>query len=200
MSRILTDQPIRSFPDLKAAFARLHTESNVSHIVVTSIRLPDASNTSAGAAPALSVVGSSRTSRGEPRAFRIDVVDIDCYFSGTGDMFAALLVARLREAVAHVSGLARCKSWLSDDNVPPTELPLCRAVCKVLASMARILEATKAARDLQLKTFNEPGAAPADAESDLKRHRAATKAAEIRLVRHSRWLLDPGVDLRAVAI
>ncbi|KAI0483235.1 Ribokinase-like protein [Xylariaceae sp. FL0804] len=51
------------------------------------------------AAATMAVVGSTRTSARRPRLFRIHFPVLDGYFSGTGDMFAALMVVRLREAV-----------------------------------------------------------------------------------------------------
>jgi pyridoxine kinase len=200
------DTKISSFSDLKDTFGRLHKEFRVSHVVVTSIRLADLTsnqNAVSKSSPTLSVVGSSRTSSGQPRAFRIDIPDIDCYFSGTGDMFAALLVARLREAVAHVPGLTSTSHWLPADATCATDLPLCHAVRKVLASMARILESTKLRRDQELshgQDIIKEGKAEHDEKAALRRDLAATKAAEIRLVRYSRWLLEPELDFDAVEI
>ena len=52
----------------------------------------------------MTVVGSSRRRDGSARLFKVEVPVLDCYFSGTGDMFAALMVARLREACAERKG------------------------------------------------------------------------------------------------
>ena len=186
------------------ALHQLHTAHDVPHVVVTSVRLPpsidDASSTTSR--PTLAVVGSSRTTGGYPRAFRIEVPDIDCYFSGTGDMFAAMLVARLRQAVGQVPGLMSAPHWLPDDTVPAAQLPLCGAVRKVLASMARVLEQTKLARDRIM--VDAPATTPvkdmAVEDTALRQHLLSTKAAEIRLVRHTRWLLDPQLDFDALEL
>lgn len=110
-------------------------------------------------------------------------------------MFAALTVARLREAVANDQNpdLQNTKSWISGDDVRPTELPLAKATEKVLASMHNVLEKTIEARDLELASTDN-----VDAESEPKReHLRRTKAAEIRLVRNVKYLREPTVQFKA---
>ncbi|KAK1776800.1 Ribokinase-like protein [Copromyces sp. CBS 386.78] len=91
----------------------------------------------------LSVVGSTMTSTRQPRAFQISFPTIDCYFSGTGDMFSALMLVRMREAVYNTPGdLTERESWLSDDSVDALDLPLAKAAEKVLGSMHEVLTKT----------------------------------------------------------
>ena len=109
------------------------------------------------------VVGSSATRAGRrPRPFRIAFPVFDCYFSGTGDMFAALMVTRMREAVVHdgdgdgdggsgTGPLRDAPSWLSPDDVPATDLPLARAAERVLASMHEVLERTCVGMDAEMR-------------------------------------------------
>ena len=125
------------------------------------------------------VVGSSATRAGRrPRPFRIAFPVFDCYFSGTGDMFAALMVTRMREAVHGVGDHRTAKnnndnsnnsgddgdgdggadttlettpSWLSPDDVPATDLPLARAAERVLASMHEVLERTCVGMDAEMR-------------------------------------------------
>jgi pyridoxal/pyridoxine/pyridoxamine kinase len=47
---------------------------------------------------------------------RVDVPALDCFFSGTGDMFAALTVARLSEAV---SAVVTVRKFSGGDGVEP---------------------------------------------------------------------------------
>ena len=61
------------------------------------------------------------------RLFKITFPAIDCYFSGTGDMFGALTVVRMRETVHATPGLDAVPSWISDDSVDALDLPLARA-------------------------------------------------------------------------
>src|SRR5882757_4191192 len=115
---------------LKLAITTLHEQYRIPHIMITSISLP-----SPGAEPFLSVVGSTMTSTATPRIFGVKIPAIDCFFSGTGDMFAALMLVRLREAVFETDGLSNKDAWISEDTVEATDLPLARATEKVLASM-----------------------------------------------------------------
>src|SRR5271170_1646718 len=96
---------------LTEAIAALHTKYRVPHIVITSVTLPAPAST-----PSLFVIGSTMTSTAKPRIFKIEVPAIDSFFSGTGDMFAALMVVRLKEAVTAVPGLGQTDAWLSRDD------------------------------------------------------------------------------------
>lgn len=126
--------------------------------------------------------------------FRIDIPDIDCFFSGTGDMFAALTVVRLREATT-AANLSSVASWVSDDSVEAADLPLARATEKVLASMHVILEKTKEARDRELEASSP--AAEMESSSEKRVHLRRTKAAEVRLVRHLKDLKEAEVAFKA---
>lgn len=107
-------------------------------------------------------------------------------------MFAALMVARLREAVT-------TEDWgkMSEDEVPATELPLARAAEKVLASMHAVLVATAEACEAALRREGlEPGTTTEGAgavvgEASLEQHLKLTKAAEVRVVRNAAYLGDP---------
>ena len=93
---------------------------------------------------------------------------MDCFFSGTGDLFAALAIVRLRESSLE-AGLDKTSSWLSPDHIQATELPLAKAVEKVLASMHKILGKTKAARDELMKTAIEPSETQDNEENAKKK-------------------------------
>ena len=112
-------------------------------------------------------------------------------------MFAALMVARLREAVFDVPGLRDTRSWVSPDEVAGTDLPLARATAKVLASMHSVLEKTLEARTAELAAAqpDEPGLD--EAERERLEHLRRTKAAEVRLVRNVEFLQRPVVEFQA---
>ena len=170
--------------------AKLHKEHRLPHIVVTSVRFDPTS-------PIISVVGSTARSDGSPRLFKIDVPSIDCFFSGTGDMFAALTVVRLRQAVANES-LARSKSWISPDETEAVQLPLAKAIEKVLGSMQSVLEKTKKARDDVLQSMEGPlGAMEKEKGSEKRMHLRRTKAAEVRVVRNLADLREPEIKFQA---
>ncbi|KAK3208727.1 hypothetical protein GRF29_77g1778644 [Pseudopithomyces chartarum] len=82
----------------------------------------------------ITIIGSTATSDFKPRLFRIDTPELPLFFSGTGDMFAALTIPRLIEAV-HASStpdldLTSIPSWRSPDDVAPEDLPLAKACQK----------------------------------------------------------------------
>ncbi|KAL9005053.1 MAG: hypothetical protein Q9188_002160 [Gyalolechia gomerana] len=190
-AELLSDVKTTSMSDLIDAVAKLHRDYRIPHIIVTSVRFDPTS-------PVISVVGSSSCTDRSPRLFKVDVPALDCFFSGTGDMFAALTVVRLREAVSE-KGLFGTASWRSADGVDALDLPLARATEKVLGSMHKILEKTKLARDVEVEKMSGPqGALEKDSEKRL--HLRKTKAAEVRLVRNLPDLREPEVRFRAQAL
>ncbi|KAI9803976.1 MAG: putative pyridoxal kinase [Piccolia ochrophora] len=183
----LSDVKIDSFSTLRDAITALHQNHRVPHVVVTSVRFDLNATT-------LSVVGSTLRADNSPRIFKVDVPAIDCFFSGTGDMFAALMLVRLREA-SIASDLLGSKSWIPPDDVGPTDLPLAKAVEKVLGSMQAVLNKTKEARDRVLQDLGgELGVLDKESSSEKRVHLRKTKAAEIRLVRNWEDLRRPEVQ------
>ena len=149
-----------------------------------------------GASKKLSVIGSTATSDMKPRLFRITVPALPVFFSGTGDMLAATLVARLRQA-AQQAGVLNKPNWRSDDSVPGPDLPLAKATERVLASMHAILkdtaqyyEAKVAAWDEETK-LQEGTGEEAELSRQEQRHLMLTRAAEVRVVRNVRALREP---------
>lgn len=148
----------------------------------------------------MSVVGSTARADLSPRVFRIDVPAIDCFFSGTGDMFAALTVVRLREAVTEAN-LSGTNSWVSPKDVKATDLPLAKAAEKVVGSMHAILIKTKEARDQELKGMGGPlGVMEKEKDSEKRLGLRRTKAAEVRVVRYLEELRSPRTDWKAEAL
>ena len=189
--RTLSGVKIVDIETLKQAITTLHEQYRIPHIMITSISLP-----SPGATPSLSVVGSTFTSSSTPRIFGVKIPAIDCFFSGTGDMFAALMLVRLREAVYNTEGLLGKAAWVSDDDVEATELPLAKATEMVLASMHDVLTKTKEKRDEEMAKYNARVGERWD--DDAKKMRLITsKAAEVRLVRNLDALKNPEVKFKA---
>ncbi|KAK3300999.1 Ribokinase-like protein [Chaetomium fimeti] len=216
-AELLSDVPITDMSSIGRALQVMHERYGIPHIVITSVSLPHPDHP----VSSLSVVGSSMTADGRrARAFKIVFPAIDCYFSGTGDMFAALMVVRMREAVHNNhgggggggsggEGLMGRASWLSDDSVDALDLPLARAAEKVLASMHEVLTKTAEGMDGVVEKARVgagvEGAVVVDgegagvgAEAEKKRmHLLKSKAAELRLVRHLDSLRFPKVEFRA---
>ncbi|KAF2133070.1 Ribokinase-like protein [Dothidotthia symphoricarpi CBS 119687] len=150
----------------------------------------------------LTIIGSTATSDYKPRLFRIDTPALPLFFSGTGDMFAALTVPRLIQAV-HAASTPECDlaskpSWRSPDDVTADELPLAQACQKVLASMQAILGQTAeqcgekmAEYDARAEKDGCGTGEEAESEADKKRHLALMNASEVKVVRYVGELLDP---------
>lgn len=203
-AELLSDVKIRDFDSMRQAIRKLHQAYQVPHVMITSVRLPptQANTPSKEPHPAsmakLSVVGSSANSKGEPRMFRITVPALPVFFSGTGDMFSASLVARLREAAEH-AGLLHTEHWQSPDDVHATDLPLAKATEKVLASMHIILKdtaehyevAAEKYRDSMDNQLNLGQGEEADEAKEMERHLRLTRAAEVRVVRNAEVLRHP---------
>ncbi|KAG9188116.1 pyridoxine kinase [Alternaria panax] len=150
----------------------------------------------------LTIIGSTATSDYKPRLFRIDTPQLPLFFSGTGDMFAALTIPRLIEAVHAAStpdfNLHTKPSWRSPDDVPAEELPLAKACQKVLASMQAILTRTTWACQEKMAAYDARAAKEgrsegdeADEEISKKRHLALMNASEVTVPRYVKEMLDP---------
>ena len=197
--RVLSDVKITDLSSLITAISSLHSTYKIPHIIVTSVRFAlsqDEDQEATSIAPTLSIIGSTIQRTGSvPRLFQITVPDIDAFFSGTGDMFAALMVARLREACT-ADGLCQPSggngpAWLCSDDVEPLSTPLARAAEKVCASMSVVLNQTRESMDLELNSIINPP------ETDIDAHLLKTKAAEVRVVRYQHELRDPIVVYKA---
>ncbi|KAL2133913.1 hypothetical protein VTI74DRAFT_1387 [Chaetomium olivicolor] len=209
-AELLSEVQITDMSSIGRAIQVMHERYGIPHIVITSVSLPHPDHP----VSSLSVVGSTMTSDRRARAFKIVFPAIDCYFSGTGDMFAALMVVRMREAVHNGSSgqkerdgppLMERESWLSDDSVDALDLPLARAAEKVLASMHEVL--TKTAESMQRTIKKAQAGIAADAvdgvgeeAEEKKLHLLKSKAAELRLVRHLDSLRFPEVEFRAARL
>ena len=184
LTRLLSGVKVDSIESLSQAIDALHAMYRVPHVVITSVTFTN------GAAK-MKCAGSSMTAAGAARKFIIDVPIIDGFYSGTGDLFAALTLARLREHSA-AAGLLGVPGWAPPDATPPLELPLARAIEVVLASMNLVLQKTRAARDREL--------AVGTVEEGMAEHVRVTRASELRLVQSQRELLSPGLSYKATVL
>ncbi|KAI0574846.1 pyridoxine kinase [Pyrenophora tritici-repentis] len=230
-AELLSDTPITDLKSLAAAIQVLHKTYQVPHVIITSLRLtrdnqtiPSRPVSKAGTGthtpsetpqqlPSqpdfnlsdienLTIIGSTATSDYKPRLFRIDTPQLPLFFSGTGDMFAALTIPRLIEAV-HAASTPECNlhttpSWRSPDSVPADQLPLAKAAQKVLASMQAILTKTTAVCQQKMEKYDARAEKEgrgegdeADEEVRKKRHLALTNASEVTVVRFVKELLEP---------
>lgn len=179
---------------LTEAISALHAKYRVPHVMITSVSLP-----APASAPSLFVIGSTMTSSAKSRIFQIEIPALDCFFSGTGDMFAALMLVRLCETVSTTPGLRQTDAWVSQDEVEAINLPLATAAEMTLASMQEVLTRTKEKRDLELEQYNSKVGARDSGlhDNDKDSHLRLTKAAEIRLVRNLDCLRNPQLKFKA---
>jgi len=110
-------------------------------------------------------------------------------------MFAALTLARFREE-AEKGALEAAQSWRCEDAVGPLELPLCKAIGRVLGSMHLVLVQTQLARDriLGKKVKGE------EVEVGSEEFVRLTKASELRLVQCQSELKDPEIGYEAAVL
>ncbi|KAI1412579.1 Ribokinase-like protein [Hypoxylon sp. FL1857] len=201
-AELLSGVKISDSASLERAIRVLHHDFGVPHVVITSVSIPLFSSSSVATPQTprtMSVVGSTMTSDRQPRLFKISFPVFECYFSGTGDMFAALMVVRIREAVSKYdkqngSSLGEKRSWLSSDDVDALDLPLAKAAEKVLASMHEVLERTCAGMTAEVKAVQERSGGELD-EKTL--HLIKSRAAELKLARNLGSLRDPTIEYRA---
>ncbi|RPB10117.1 Ribokinase-like protein [Morchella conica CCBAS932] len=189
-AELLSGVKVDSLESLSQALTTLHQTYKVPHVIITSVTFGTSDKK-------MECAGSTVTSTGSSRKFVVDVSIIDGFFSGTGDMFAALTMARFR-AEAEADGLLGTASWMSPDGVDALELPLARAVEKVLGSMHNVLLKTQEVRDRRMATLR--AAVPDEALEERARHVRLTKASELRLVQSQRELLDPGDCVKAARL
>lgn len=198
-AELLSNVKITDLKSMHAAIETLHDKYQLPHVLITSIRLPASTSTTPStleqdlsATARLSVVGSTRTSDNKPRLFSITVPSLPIFFSGTGDMFAALMVSRLRQEAA-AANLLETPSWRSPDDVAPQDLPLAKAAEKVLASMNVVLNDTAARYEAEVAAIASEKGEGSEEEIEMRRHLRLTKAAEVRVVRNAKVLREPPV-------
>ncbi|KAF4308944.1 Proliferating cell nuclear antigen PCNA [Botryosphaeria dothidea] len=198
-AELLSETKITNLATLATALQCLHRTYHTPHIIITSLRLDPTDNStilpsSSQNPPQLTVIGSTARSNHTTRLFRLDAPAYPLFFSGTGDMFAALMVARLREECAR-AGLLMEESWRSGDEVPPAELPLAKAAEKVLESMHVVLGKTASACKEEMRKVAEEESRLSDSvgfdkdqeaerEREFKRHLRKMRASEVRVVRN----------------
>ncbi|KAJ2470075.1 hypothetical protein EV174_006163 [Coemansia sp. RSA 2320] len=96
-AELLADMKISSVEEAKAACNRMH-ELGVPNVVITSMSAQHAEDV-------LVLVGSERSASGATHQFAIEMPRLDGYFTGSGDFFAAVLLARHAELAPRYEGM-----------------------------------------------------------------------------------------------
>ncbi|KAL9090112.1 MAG: hypothetical protein Q9159_002177 [Coniocarpon cinnabarinum] len=195
---VLTEMSVTDLRSCVTAMESLHQRHGVRNVVVTSLRLGRQDLTSAPLFAdlrhdeILGVVGSTSTSDGSSRPFLLTITLLPVSFRGTGDMFAALMAVRLREAALSRGLVGNGASWSPGNDITATELPLAKATEKVLASIYAVLAKTAKRRDTELVV---PSKVSSDEENEEKaQHLRTTKASEVRVVQHVEELRNPPIN------
>lgn len=192
--------------DLKStvtAIGMLHKKYGVRHIVVTSMRLrkkdlPDSalrSHDDDDDEEVLAVVGSSSRSDGTSRPFVLSIPLLPVFFSGTGDIFAALIAVRFHEASKQTGLVRNGRSWAPSDDVEACELPLAKATEIVLSIMYDILVKAAKRRDAELNRLEPLEKSLANEELEKQEYLRRTKASEVRVVRFAHELQHPPMQV-----
>ncbi|RUS31795.1 Ribokinase-like protein [Jimgerdemannia flammicorona] len=152
----LASTSITSIATAHQALSLIH-DLGPTYVVITTVSLPihhlnPSVSISSSPTPPLFCLGSHRaTPIATPRQFFVSFPTYPGYFTGTGDLFSALLVARLTEALEEEEAGAGA-SDLS---------PLARAVLKVVASVSQVVKRT---RERQKNFVAEGEGKPGEAE------------------------------------
>ncbi|KAH8550879.1 Ribokinase-like protein [Umbelopsis sp. PMI_123] len=130
----LANTKIETLSDAKEAIRHLH-QLGVPHVVITTVHLPQHDIpkqliTDPNSDKALICIGSSILENGQTKQFLISFPTYHGYFTGTGDMFSALVVARLTE---QLNAAKEASEDLS---------PLAKAIFKVVLSLNVVTEKT----------------------------------------------------------
>ncbi|KAF9135678.1 putative pyridoxal kinase [Mortierella sp. 14UC] len=156
----------------------------------------------AGEEGSMYCVCSSRRSKGDsPRMFAIGFPTYDGYFTGTGDLFSALLVARLDEAVRRDESEAESKQESQEKPGTLTngyccgakkETALSRACIKVVATMRAVV----------LRTYQaQKGATGRSLDRTQASSAAVVKRCELQLIQSKNDIEHPDeTDVEAIEL
>jgi pyridoxine kinase len=175
----LSDCKLDSLDSISPSLKKLHQLYRVKNIVISSLRLPSHPDV-------ILCCGSTGTSALEPRPFIIEAPVIDGPFVGTGDLFAALLLARLHPYAGELTPA---------DTLSASDLPLAKALQLVIASMQGVLKKTKLEMDRQLQDDGY-----VNLLDGKERQIRVMRAAELRLVGSQKELLHPEVLCKIVSL
>jgi pyridoxine kinase len=213
INRVLADKKITDVTSCIEVINILH-ESGVENVVITSVSLSptDVATHYAFGQSGVTAIGSSkneekaeeqpmycvcssrRSKEDIPRVFAIGFPTYDGYFTGTGDLFSALLVARLDEAVQQEAGCSQeTPSPLTNGyHTAKKETALSRACIKVVATMRAVV----------LRTYQaQKGTAGRSLDRTLTSSAAVVKRCELQLIQSKRDIEQPDeTDVHAIEL
>lgn len=129
----LTGLKIRSRQDVLTVLSVLHTEFKAPNVVLSSVTLPDESS---GNDTIFSIGSTISPTDQKPRPFYYSYPSLKSYFTGTGDLFAALTVDRFYK---YTDGKPTA---IPSSDVDAVDLPLAKTVGEVLGVVQKVLART----------------------------------------------------------
>lgn len=199
-AQVLAGQDITSLASLHQVLDTLHTTYRVPHVVITSLDLPADDMQKLGIAstmpdgkPAMLLVGSSL----RQRPWFLTFPSQGEYFSGVGDLFAALVVARFAEHASELPEPARAsfEACASHDASDALASPVARAVTLAVASLQHVLVSTRATMVAEGQRLGIDPFVPAHLASvDDRVH--IMRLRELRVIQNASALLHPSIHGR----
>lgn len=199
-AQVLTDTHIASLESLQRVLEKLHVEFQVPNVLITSVELPDEALVQLGASskmpdgsPAMLLVGSSW--EGRVRPWTLQFPTLGEYFSGVGDLFAALTLARFATSVDELPEPARALHGISAVEENECTLPIARAVMLAVASLQQVLHRTRATMMGEAPKLGVDPLQPAHL-ADIETRVKVMRLRELRIVQSAREILQPDVRYR----
>ena len=196
-AQVLAGQDITSLASLHQVLDTLHMTYGVPHVVITSLVLPaddmeklSMKSTMPDGRPAMLLVGSSR----QERPWYLTFPSQGEYFSGVGDLFAALVLARFAEHASELPEPARAsfEACVSRDASNIKLSPIARAVTLAVASLQLVLDGTRAAMEAEGQRLGIDPFVPAHLASvDDRVH--IMRLRELRVVQNPGAFLHPSI-------
>ena len=130
----LTGLKIKSRKDVLTVLKVLHTEFKTPNVVLSSVTFSDENSDQQDI---IYSIGSTVSTKDQsPRPFYYSYPSLKSYFTGTGDLFAALTIDRFYKHTA------RNPTAIPDDSVEILDLPLVKTVGEVLGVVQSVLART----------------------------------------------------------
>ncbi|KAK9479488.1 Ribokinase-like protein [Lipomyces japonicus] len=180
--------------DIDLALDKIYEKYAVPHIVISSIVLPSNKDRSE-----FICAGQTIAPDGSKVKFYLTLPFIDAYFTGTGDLFAAIMTDRFHHytAIKTASNSNSLQSWVK------SELPFVRAVedvsaivQNVLINTARLTNAYNQAEEQKVADSHGSYARPAIGTKE--RRIMDMKHSELRLIQSQDQIRNANVNVKAV--
>lgn len=199
-AQVLAGQDITSLETLHAVLETLHTTYHVPHVVITSVDLPPGDLERLGITPTMDgkptmlLVGSSHDSQ-QRKPWYLTFPSQGEYFSGVGDLFAALVLARFAERTDELPAPARAAAEPPAAADDECTLPIARAVMLAVASLQHVLVRTRETMEAEGARWGVDAFAPAH-KASVEDRVHIMRVRELRIVQSAAEILHPQIQFR----